>query len=103
MDSEVEIKEEPVWHEETGNPSCENFELESSLTCLKEEIKPELTEPGPTQPAAIIKDEIIVEEQTVDQLVPCFKKESSCSLTLLARVEDSSSTSRWILLLQYSS
>ncbi|XP_068084086.1 uncharacterized protein [Anabrus simplex] len=103
MDVEVEIKEELVWLEEAAKSSHENFELGSSMTLLKEETNPELTEPGPTQenfglessktylkeetspeltepglsqPVADFKDEIIIEGHTIDEQVSCFKEES---------------------------
>ncbi|XP_067013686.2 zinc finger protein OZF isoform X1 [Anabrus simplex] len=104
MDMEVNIKEEPVWLEEAAETSHEDrlsgmihikeeskselaepgpsqdnvfeecFQLQSTMTCLKEETEPEL-EPGPTQSAAIVKDELSVEEHITDQHVLYFNKE----------------------------
>ncbi|XP_067004354.2 gastrula zinc finger protein xLCGF3.1 [Anabrus simplex] len=92
MDLEVEVKEEPVWFEGTADASLENFELVSEMIPLKQEIKLELTEPGPTQentfePSADIKEEIFREQRTVDQVLPHIKVENpavsgqfSCSI-----------------------
>ncbi|XP_068083046.1 uncharacterized protein [Anabrus simplex] len=49
MDQQIEIKEEPVWLQGSANTSFAS---------------------------ADIKDETIIEEQTVEQLVPCFKEEN---------------------------
>ncbi|XP_067004918.2 uncharacterized protein [Anabrus simplex] len=76
MDLKVKIKEEPDWTEGTASTSLGNFELHPTMTYLKEETKPVLTEPGPTQPAADIKDEIIIEEHTTEQFVPHIVEEN---------------------------
>ncbi|XP_067010526.2 zinc finger protein 32 [Anabrus simplex] len=61
----------------------ENFELISDIKPVKEETKSELTEPGPRQENAFelyadIKEEISIEEDTVDELVPCVTKGNNC-------------------------
>ncbi|XP_068083991.1 zinc finger protein 664 [Anabrus simplex] len=81
MDSEVQIKEEPVCLEEIASTSLENFELPSKMTSLKAEAKSELMVPGPTQQNTFqasvkVKDEIFMEEQAIHQLVPCVKEEN---------------------------
>ncbi|XP_067004813.1 uncharacterized protein [Anabrus simplex] len=48
MDQKVNIKEEQVWLEEIASTSF---------------------------PSADVKDELIIEEPTLDQLLPCFKEE----------------------------
>ncbi|XP_068084090.1 zinc finger protein ZFP2 isoform X1 [Anabrus simplex] len=52
MDQEIKIKEEPIWLEVKASTSF---------------------------PSADIKDEVLIEEPTVDQLVPCFKEEDKLS------------------------
>ncbi|XP_068083051.1 uncharacterized protein [Anabrus simplex] len=83
MDQKVNVKEEPVWLEGTTNTSLENFEREWDMISLKPETKSELTEPGPTQENTFessvdIKEEIVLEQQTVDLLVPYIKEENNC-------------------------
>ncbi|XP_068086123.1 zinc finger protein 782-like [Anabrus simplex] len=80
MDLEVKIKEEPVCFEETSNTSFDSYKITAEEMHLKEEPKSELAEPRGTQVNAFeastdIKDEICVEEDTVGQLVTCFKEE----------------------------
>ncbi|XP_067004913.2 uncharacterized protein [Anabrus simplex] len=53
MDQKVEIKEEPVWLEEKASTSF---------------------------PSVDVKDELIIEEHTVDQHVSCFKEEQKHQL-----------------------
>ncbi|XP_068086814.1 uncharacterized protein [Anabrus simplex] len=81
MDLEIKIKEEPAGLEETTNASLENFEHVSEVIALKEEVKSELTEPGSSQensrePSEDTKEEICIEEQTDDQLLPYIKEEA---------------------------
>ncbi|XP_068082992.1 uncharacterized protein [Anabrus simplex] len=80
MDIKVEIKEEPIWLEGATNTSLENFQLVSEMVPLKQETKLELTEPESTQgntfePCADIKEEIFIEQHTIDQLDPPVKGE----------------------------
>ncbi|XP_068084083.1 gastrula zinc finger protein XlCGF57.1-like [Anabrus simplex] len=82
MDSEVQIKEEPVCLEEIASTSLENLELPPEMTCLDAEAKSELIVPGPTQQNTFqasvkVKDEIFVQEQAIHQLVPCVKEENN--------------------------
>ncbi|XP_068086264.1 zinc finger protein 32-like [Anabrus simplex] len=79
MDQEAEIKEEPVWLEDTENASLESFEFLSEMMPLKQETKLEITEPVLTQEKAFelssdIKNEIFIEQETVDPLVPYLKE-----------------------------
>ncbi|XP_068086915.1 uncharacterized protein [Anabrus simplex] len=80
MDLEVKIKEEPAWLEGITTASVENFEYVSEVIALKEEVKPELAEPGSLQenylePSKDIKEEIFIEEHTDDQLLAYIKEE----------------------------
>ncbi|XP_068085554.1 gastrula zinc finger protein XlCGF7.1-like [Anabrus simplex] len=75
MDLEVKIKEEPLSFEETSNTSCDNYKIISEEMHLKEEPKSELAVPRETQPSSDIKNEITVDEHTVNQLVACVKEE----------------------------
>ncbi|XP_068085532.1 uncharacterized protein [Anabrus simplex] len=80
MNMEVKIKEEPAWLEGT-TASLENTEYVSEVITLKAEIKSELTEPRSTQekslePSEDTKEEIFIEEQTDDQLLPYIKEET---------------------------
>ncbi|XP_068085440.1 zinc finger protein 436-like [Anabrus simplex] len=75
MDLEVEIKEEPIYFDETSNTSCDNYKIISEEMLLKEEPKSELAVQRETQPSCDIKNDISVDEHTVDQLVTCFKGE----------------------------
>ncbi|XP_068084073.1 uncharacterized protein [Anabrus simplex] len=80
MDHKVEVKEEPVWLEETASTSFDNYEPASDEMHLKEETKSELAEPGQTQvntfePFTDVKDEICIDEHTVCQLIPSLKEE----------------------------
>ncbi|XP_068085444.1 uncharacterized protein [Anabrus simplex] len=82
MDMEVKIKEEPTWLEGTTTASLENTEYVSEVITLKAEIKSELTEPRSTQekslePSEDTKEEIFIEEQTDDQLLPYIKEETN--------------------------
>ncbi|XP_067004926.2 uncharacterized protein [Anabrus simplex] len=82
MDLVTKIKEEPAWLEGTGNASLENIEHETQIITLKKEAKSELTKPGPAEdcsfePSEDTKEEIFIEEHTVDQLVPYIKEETS--------------------------
>ncbi|XP_068082879.1 zinc finger protein 239-like [Anabrus simplex] len=86
MDQKVEIKKEPVWLDGSAGTSFENFKHDSAVTCLREESKPVCAEVRPSQPAAGVKDEVNIEEQTIAQLVPCFKEESNLeNVALLSR------------------
>ncbi|XP_068085445.1 uncharacterized protein [Anabrus simplex] len=75
MDMEIKIKEEPICFEETSNTSCDNYKIISEEMRLKEEPKSEMAVPRETQPSSDIKNELSVDEHTVDQLVTCFKEE----------------------------
>ncbi|XP_067010803.1 uncharacterized protein [Anabrus simplex] len=75
MDLEVNIKEEPVCTEETSTTLCDNYKIIPEEVHLKEEPKLEVAVPRETQPSCDIKNEISVDEHTVDQLVACFKEE----------------------------
>ncbi|XP_068086981.1 uncharacterized protein [Anabrus simplex] len=82
MDLEVEIKEEPVWLEEKDNSSLEKFEFVSEMKPLKQETKSELRESVPTQdnalePSPDIKEEISIEQNTVDEFVPHIEEENN--------------------------
>ncbi|XP_066999837.1 uncharacterized protein [Anabrus simplex] len=57
MDQKVEIKEEPVLFEETASASF---------------------------PSADVKDELIIEERVVDQLVPCLKEENKVEKVVIS-------------------
>ncbi|XP_068083034.1 zinc finger protein 271 isoform X1 [Anabrus simplex] len=91
MDMKIKIKDEPVYIEETASTSYEEDHLLSGMTHLKEECKSELAEPGPTQenivePAANIKDEVITEDHTVDELISYFKEENSVEDVTLSTI-----------------
>ncbi|XP_067004915.1 uncharacterized protein [Anabrus simplex] len=80
MEEKVEIKEEPVWLEGPSSTSFDNCQHASEIIHMKEETKSEVAEPEPAKvdtfkPLADVKDEIFVEDDTVDQLIPCFKEE----------------------------
>ncbi|XP_068086767.1 uncharacterized protein [Anabrus simplex] len=86
MDQKVVMKEEPVWLEEKVNTTLENFELVSEMKPLKQETYSDLTEPGPAQkdsfePSAGIKEEIFVEQPTVDQPIPYMREGNETNLT----------------------
>ncbi|XP_067000133.2 uncharacterized protein [Anabrus simplex] len=89
MDLEVVVKKELVWLEETANTSHDslvntaaengNIIKVESLTSLtpKEEndaVDPR-TDDDRTVPSADYKNEIFVNEHSVDQLASCFKEE----------------------------
>ncbi|XP_068086964.1 uncharacterized protein [Anabrus simplex] len=81
MDLELKVKEETAWLEGTTTASLESMEHLSEVIALKEEVKSELTEPGsmqenPLQPSEDTKEEIFIEEQTDDQLLPYIKEET---------------------------
>ncbi|XP_068082995.1 uncharacterized protein [Anabrus simplex] len=69
MDMAVEIKEEPVYLEEIGNTSLEDYYL-SEMTYLKEESKSELSEPGPS-----LKN-TFEEHFKLDSTMECLKEET---------------------------
>ncbi|XP_068083853.1 uncharacterized protein [Anabrus simplex] len=78
---EIEIKDEPVWHEGTANDSLGNFELVSEMVLLKQETKSELIEPRPAEentfkPSADSKEEVLVEQDKVELPVPNIKEEN---------------------------
>ncbi|XP_068086102.1 uncharacterized protein [Anabrus simplex] len=72
MDSEVKIKEELIGFEETSNTSC--CEMGKKIEIKEEPVRLEGTA-STSFPSTDIKDEICVDEQTVGQLVACFKEE----------------------------
>ncbi|XP_067013224.2 uncharacterized protein [Anabrus simplex] len=72
MDLEVKIKEEPICFEETSNTLC--CEMGKKIEIKEEPVRLEGTE-STSFPSTDVKDEICVDEQTVRQLVACFKEE----------------------------
>ncbi|XP_068083980.1 zinc finger protein 2 [Anabrus simplex] len=95
MDLETKIKEEPAWHEETLNASpCKvigsnqqskylqtiNLQCEVDLeTKIKEEPAWHEETLNASLPSGDIKEEIFIEQNPVDQLVPYIKEETkSC-------------------------
>ncbi|XP_066998560.2 uncharacterized protein [Anabrus simplex] len=59
----------------------DNYKLVSEKTFLREETESELVEPRKAQlntfqPFADVKNEILMEEHTDDQLEPCFKEDN---------------------------
>ncbi|XP_067004484.1 uncharacterized protein [Anabrus simplex] len=74
MDMDIEIKDEPVWHEETGNDSLEKFKLVSKMAPLKEETKSELIKPSPTQDNAfeekfgLVSEMVLLKQETKSEL-----------------------------------
>ncbi|XP_066998581.1 uncharacterized protein [Anabrus simplex] len=82
MDQKVEIKQEPIWLDGTAGTSFGNYEFASEVMHLQGETNSKLEEPAQTlmntfEHAADVKDEINIEEQTVAELVPCFKEENN--------------------------
>ncbi|XP_068083998.1 uncharacterized protein [Anabrus simplex] len=81
MDLEIKIKGEPAWLEGIGSASFENIEHVSEMITLKKEVSSELAEPGPIQQNSFehsgdFKEEIFIEQHTVDQLLPYIKEET---------------------------
>ncbi|XP_068086835.1 uncharacterized protein [Anabrus simplex] len=81
MDLEIKIKEEPAGLEGTTNASLEHFEHVSEVIALKEEVKSELAEPGSSQenfhePSEDTKEEIFIDEQVDEKLLPYLKEET---------------------------
>ncbi|XP_067004143.2 uncharacterized protein [Anabrus simplex] len=80
MEEPVFVKCEPAWSSDTEEPSnAENLEFVSEVIPMEQEIKSELTVPGPTQenkfkPSADIKEEVFVEQH---QLFPNITEENN--------------------------
>ncbi|XP_068086831.1 uncharacterized protein [Anabrus simplex] len=87
MDLEAKIEEEPACLEGKTTASLENFEHVSEVIALKEEVKSELTEPESSQedslePSEDTKEEIFIEEQTDEKLLPYIKEETKLGATV---------------------
>ncbi|XP_066994801.2 oocyte zinc finger protein XlCOF26 [Anabrus simplex] len=91
MDVEVEIKEEPIWLEETPNTSldlCVNHSADKDNVV---KVEPQTlvipvtenatlhprAEDVMTAPSANVRDEVCIDKRTVDQLVPGFQEENN--------------------------
>ncbi|XP_067002824.2 uncharacterized protein [Anabrus simplex] len=75
MEEPVFVKCEPTWSSETEEPSnTGNIEFVSEVKPLEQEIKSELTVPGPTQqnifePSAHCKEEVFIEHQPFPNII----------------------------------
>ncbi|XP_068082991.1 uncharacterized protein [Anabrus simplex] len=76
MDEPVFVKSEPAWSLEAEEPSnFEDSQLVSEMIPVKQEIKLELTEPGPTQQNAFEEN-----SQVATEMIP-VKQETKSELT----------------------
>ncbi|XP_067012366.2 uncharacterized protein [Anabrus simplex] len=90
MDMEQEMKEERFWlastsHDLNVNTAVDNdciVKVESQTSFIPEIEKETFDariEHDVSMPAAAVKGEVVIEESTVDQLVPTFKEENNLS------------------------
>ncbi|XP_068083852.1 uncharacterized protein [Anabrus simplex] len=67
---EIEIKDEPVWHEGTANDSLEKIEFVSKMVSLKEETKSELIKPSPFEGNfELVSEMVLLKQETKSELI----------------------------------